>query len=65
MKHAISRFYMAEHPVGMIIAAVLITIGYKQVKSTIQASAKYKRVLVYYTLGFAIIAYLIPRFLWS
>lgn len=65
MKHTISRFYMAEHPVGMIIAAVLITIGYKQVKSTIQASAKYKRVLVYYTLGFAIIAYLIPWFLWS
>lgn len=66
MKHAISRFYMAEHPVGMILAAVLITIGYKQAKNAQLASAKkYKRVLVYYTLGFALIIYLIPWFLWS
>lgn len=66
MGHSISRFYIVEHPVGMILAAVLITIGYKAIKnSNLTDKAKYVRVLIYYLLGFAIIAYLIPWFLWS
>lgn len=66
MAHPISRFYMVEHPVGMILAAVLITMGYvKAKKDHLQSTAKYKRILIYYTLAFAIIAYLIPWFLWS
>lgn len=66
MGHTISRFYILEHPIGMILAAVLITIGYKAIKKEgISDTSKYKRVLIYYTLGFGIIAYLIPWFLWS
>ena len=66
MGHTISRFYIVEHPIGMILAAVLITIGYKQTKkSTLSDSGKYKRLLIYYTIGFGIVAYLIPWFLWS
>ena len=66
MGHEISRFYIVEHPVGMIIAAVLITIGYRSTKSiTLSDKAKYTRILIYYGLGFAIITYLIPWFLWS
>ena len=66
MGHTISRFYIVEHPIGMILAAVLITIGYKQAKqSTLSDSGKYKRLLIYYTIGFGIVAYLIPWFLWS
>lgn len=66
MGHTISRFYIVEHPVGMIIAAILITRGYQLSKSKkLCGRAKYKRLLIYYTLGFAIVAYLIPWFLWS
>ena len=66
MGHTISRFYIVEHPIGMILAAVLITIGYKQTKkATLSDGGKYKRVLIYYTIGFGIVAYLIPWFLWS
>ena len=66
MGHKISRFYIVEHPIGMILAAVLITIGYKVIKKTdLSDKAKYTRLLIYYTLGFAIIAYLIPWFLWA
>ncbi len=66
MGHKISRFYIVEHPIGMILAAVLITIGYKAIKKTsLTDNSKYKRVLIYYSLGFAIIAYLIPWFLWA
>lgn len=66
MGHKISRFYIVEHPIGMIVAAVLITIGYKTVKKTnLSEASKYKRLLIYYGLGFGITAYLIPWFLWS
>ena len=66
MGHPISRFYMVEHPVGMILAAILITIGYRlSKKATLSDKAKYARILIYYTIGFALIAYLIPWFLWS
>ena len=66
MKHTISRFYIVEHPIGMILAAFLITLGYKVIKKTkLNDASKYKKLLIYYTLGFGIIAYLIPWFLWS
>ncbi len=66
MAHPISRFYIVEHPVGMILAAVLITIGYKAIKKiNLSDKSKYTRLLVYYTLGFAIISYLTPWFLWA
>ena len=66
MAHKISRFYIVEHPVGMILAAVLITIGYRAIKKTrLSDKSKYTRLLIYYGLGFGIIAYLIPWFLWS
>ncbi|HLV38441.1 hypothetical protein [Xanthomarina sp.] len=66
MGHSISRFYIVEHPIGMILAAILITIGYRVIKkSNLTDKAKYTRLLIYYILGFGIIAYLIPWFLWS
>lgn len=66
MGHKISRFYIVEHLIGMILAAVLITIGYKVTKKAdLNDTSKYKRLLIYYGLGFGIISYLIPWFLWS
>lgn len=66
MGHPISRFYMVEHPVGMILAAILITMGYSKAKKTgISSRGKYKRILIYYAIALLIIAYLIPWFLWS
>jgi len=66
MGHSISRFYLLEHPIGMIIAAILITIGYRASKKEgLSDRGKYNRVLVYYIIGFSLVAYLIPWFLWS
>lgn len=66
MGHSISRFYLLEHPIGMIVAAILITIGYRASKKEgLSDRGKYKRVLIYYILGFGLVAYLIPWFLWS
>lgn len=66
MGHSISRFYLLEHPIGMIIAAILITIGYRASKKEgLSDRGKYSRVLAYYIIGFGLVAYLIPWFLWS
>lgn len=66
MGHPISRFYIVEHPIGMIIAVVLLTIGYSRSKKTHFSDAKrHTQVLVFYGIGLAIIAYLIPWFLWN
>ncbi len=66
MGHTISRFYIVEHPVGMILAGLLITLGYRVTKKTdLTDKSKYNRLLVYYLFGFMIISYLIPWFLWS
>lgn len=65
MSHTISRFYIIEHPVGMILAAFLITRGFKMSKSSsLSDKSKFARLLIYYTAGFGVIAYLIPWFLW-
>ena len=66
MGDKISRLYIVEHPLGMIIAAILITIGYSQSKKiTLSDNARYKRILIYYAIGLALVAYLIPWFVWA
>lgn len=66
MKHTISRFYIVEHPVGMILAAILITIGYRKSKNIQFSDAKrHRQILIFYGIGFVIISYLIPWFLWN
>lgn len=65
MKHTVSRFYAAEHPVGMVLGAVLITLSYKAIKSTkLTDRVKMNRSFIFYLLGFAVTAYMIPWFLW-
>ena len=54
------RFFALEHWVGMIIAAVLITIGYKRVKNTERAAAKHRKVWLWYGIATLIILLSIP-----
>lgn len=60
MKNAVSRFYGVEHLVGMLIAFVLITMGYSKSKKLIEAGRKYKTVLIYYSLAFIVVLLSIP-----
>src|SRR6266513_614462 len=48
MKNVFYRFYWIEHPVGMILAIALITIGRAQSKKNILDLAKHKRTFWYY-----------------
>lgn len=66
MKTTVSRFYIIEHPVGMVLAAVLITIGYRKIKKDRYTDTqKHRQILIYYGLGLVLTGYFIPWFIWS
>lgn len=66
MKDDISRLYILEHPVGMIVAAVLITIGYLATNNDrLSDVRKYSRVLFLYAIAYSFILYSTPWFVWA
>lgn len=60
MKDSILRFSSIEHPLIMIIAVVLITIGYSKHKKKENDSAKFKTLSIFYTLALLLILSRIP-----
>lgn len=66
MKETISRFYLVEHPVGMILAAILVTIGFSRAKKQNFSDAKkFRQIVIFYGISFAIISWFIPWFVWK
>ncbi|WP_445665880.1 hypothetical protein [Fodinibius sp. AD559] len=64
MGDAMSRLYLLEHPLTMIIGIVLITIGYSKAKSGDDDAARYKKILIFYGLGLFLILLRIPWSAW-
>ena len=60
MKNSVLRFYAVEHLAGMLIAIILIHIGYAHAKKNIPDPVKHKRTLLYYGLALLIILISIP-----
>lgn len=60
MKNPLLRFYGMEHLVGMLIAIILITIGYSKAKRKGNPADKFKAIRIFYTLGLIIILLFIP-----
>lgn len=60
MKNSITRFYSMEHFVTMILAIVLITIGYSRGKRKSESTAAGKAVFVFYLIGLFLILLGIP-----
>ncbi len=60
MKDTMLRFYTVEHVLMMIIAIVIITIGYTTAKSMTEAVDKHKRIAIMYGIGFLIMLVAIP-----
>ena len=54
------RFYTVEHTVGMLIAIVLITIGYSRSKRAADAVTKQRLVGIFYGIGLLLILASIP-----
>ena len=60
MKDTVTRFYAVEHISLMLIALILITIGYSKAKRMEDAGAKHKTILLYYGIGLLLILVSIP-----
>lgn len=60
MKDPVARFFAVEHMVGMIIAIILIHIGYSYSKKNIPDTVKHKRAIVFFGLALLIILVCIP-----
>lgn len=54
------RLYIVEHPLMMIIAVALITIGYSKHKKKLTSKPKFKMLAIFYTLGLIIMLSRIP-----
>lgn len=54
------RFFAIEHLAGMLLAIILITLGYSLTKRAKTDAAKYKRTLILYSLGFLVMFFSIP-----
>ena len=60
MKIDIFRFFGMEHSLGMLLAIVLVTIGYSKAKRTEDVKKKFKTTLMFYLIGLLLILAFIP-----
>lgn len=65
MSNSLSRLYFLEHPLMMIIAIVLITIGYSKAKKAKEDYAANRTVFITYTIALILILSRIPWSTWS
>jgi L-asparagine transporter-like permease len=64
MKDATLRLFAVEHISVMIIAAVLLTIGYAKQKRTEDSATKFKRISTFYAIALLLILSRIPWAQW-
>lgn len=60
MKDKFFRFFLVEHPFGMLVAIVLITLGHGVAKKALPDATKYKKAFVYFLLALIIILAVVP-----
>ncbi|WP_018127742.1 hypothetical protein [Balneola vulgaris] len=60
IQNEIYRFYTVEHMSMMIIAIIIITLGFSLAKRTTEGTAKFRKTALFYTLGLLIILSSIP-----
>ena len=64
MKNATLRSNIIEHPLTMIIAVVLITIGYSKHKKKLTSKPKFKMLAIFYTIALILVLAKIPWNTW-
>ncbi|MDX5347162.1 MAG: hypothetical protein LPK19_07925 [Hymenobacteraceae bacterium] len=64
MKDSVSRLYILEHPLTMIIAVVLITIGYARAKRLPDDKKRFKSIAIFYAIALVLILIRIPWNAW-
>jgi heme A synthase len=64
MKSDNLRKLAIEHPITMIIAVALVTIGYSKHKKKLVSKPKFKMLAIFYSIALALVLYMIPWNLW-
>ena len=64
MKNSELRNLIIEHPITMIIAVALVTIGYSKHKKKLVSKPKFKLLAIFYTLALVLVLAKIPWDLW-
>ncbi|WP_010230982.1 hypothetical protein [Gillisia marina] len=64
MKDSVLRLYNVEHPLIMILAVVLITMGYSKHKKKLTSKPKFKILAIFYTLALILVLSRIPWSAW-
>jgi len=60
MKDKFYRFFLVEHPTGMIISIILITLGYGMAKKQVSDETKFKKAFWYFTFALLVILITVP-----
>ena len=64
MKNPVLRSNIVEHPLTMVIAVALITIGYSKHKKKLTSKSKFKQLAIFYSLAFVFVLAKIPWNVW-
>ena len=64
MKNSVARLYVLEHPLMMILAVVLITIGYSKAKRQVGTGNGFKSIAIFYGIALVLILSRIPWATW-
>ncbi|MGB3590445.1 MAG: hypothetical protein WBA16_02060 [Nonlabens sp.] len=64
MKNSGLRLLALEHPLTMIVAVALLTIGYSKHKKKIVSKGKFKMLAIFYTLSFILVLTRLPWSQW-
>jgi hypothetical protein len=60
MKDKFYRFFLVEHPTGMIISIILITLGYGMSKKPVSDETKFRKAFWYFFLALLVILATVP-----
>jgi len=60
MKDKFYRFFLVEHPTGMIISILLITLGYGMSKKQVSDETKFKKAFWYFVIALMVILITVP-----
>lgn len=64
MKNSVLRLNAVEHPMMMIIAVILITVGYSKQKKKLVSNGKFKTIVIFYILALIVILGRLPWAQW-
>lgn len=64
MKNDDLRFVIIEHPITMILAIVLITVGWSKHKKKTDDNAKFKTFVIFYGIALLLVLLRIPWHIW-